>query len=299
MDSIKVLEKIGLREVSRKTYIELSYLKLMAERDFAKLHRIKTLGFVKIIKREYGIDMSDWVAEFEAYLHENEKKTQEKKENTTLPVERWYKKLNSYINQQKKIYIIIGILFLIIITAVFYALLKTRVTYAADTSLNSTYQNTLITPAFLPSNVTENVIENIALGNQTTNNNLTTQTESVQDNQTQSSQNVASGTQTSAVAMPKRTNKAASISPNIEIWVGVIDLVTFSRSTYLQGWDIKLDTSKEQLVVTGHGDFRLKMEGEPIKYFNPQNMIYLHIKDGAVTQISEEEFVQLNRGKNW
>ncbi|MDR2081900.1 MAG: hypothetical protein LBP54_08480 [Campylobacteraceae bacterium] len=289
MDSIKALEKIGLREVSRKTYIELSYLKLMAERDFAKLHRIKTLGFVKIIKREYNIDMSDWVAEFEAYLHESEKKTQEKRKETALPVERWYKKLNSYINQQKKIYIIISILFLAIITAVFYALLKTRVTYAADAS----HENALITPVLLPANITEN----IAADNQS--DNLTEQT-NIQTNQTQLNQSAASDTQTPAVTTPKRTNRvAASISPNIEIWVGVIDLTTFSRSTYLQGWDIKLDTNKEQLVVTGHGDFRLKMEGEPIRYFNPQNMIYLHIKDGAITQINEEEFVRLNRGKNW
>ncbi|MDR2789614.1 MAG: hypothetical protein LBB59_01330 [Campylobacteraceae bacterium] len=289
MDSIKALEKIGLREVSRKTYIELSYLKLMADRDFAKLHRIKTLGFVKIIKREYGIDMSDWVAEFEAYLHENEKKAQENREDAALPVEQWYKKLNLYINQQKKIYAIIGILFLVIITAVFYALLKTRVTYAADTSVNSIYENITVAAA----NVTESESENITADNQTASDNLTAPIKTVQIEQNQT-------IETPAVTPPKRTIRtAASISPNIEIWVGVIDLTTFSRSAYLQGWDIKLDTSKEQLVITGHGDFRLKMEGEPIRYFNPQNMIYLHIKDGVITQINEEEFVRLNRGKNW
>ncbi|MDR0666929.1 MAG: hypothetical protein LBF71_05925 [Campylobacteraceae bacterium] len=298
MDSIKALEKIGLREVSRRTYIELSYLKLMADKDFSKLHRIKTLGFVKIIKREYGIDMSDWVAEFEAYLQESEKKSKEKKEETSLPVERWYKKLSLYINKQKKIYAVIGILFLLIVTAVFYALLKTRTAHVEDAFLGA-YQNIVIADADLQINGAENSTENIVSDNQTaddTDKNVSVETNIAQSNQTADSSDV----QTPAVSTPKRTNKAAaSISPNIEIWVGVIDLTTFHRSTYLQGWDIKLDTNKEQIVVTGHGDFRLKMEGEPIRYFNPQNMIYLYIKDGVITQINEEEFVRLNRGRNW
>jgi cytoskeletal protein RodZ len=297
MDSIKALEKIGLREVSRKTYIELSYLQLMADRDFAKLHRIKTLGFVKIIKRECGIDMSDWVAEFEAYLQENEKKSGEKKEDVSLPVERWYKKLSLYINKQKNIYAVIGVFFLIIITVVFYALLKTRTAHVEDISLNA-YQNIIITDTALQADSTENATENAVLDNQTadTNQSVSAKTETVQSNETI----VSADAQTSTVSVPKRANRtAASISPNIEIWVGIIDLTTFNKSTYLQGWDIKLDTSKEQIIVTGHGDFRLKTEGEPIKYFNPQNMIYLHIKDGVITQISEEEFIRLNRGRNW
>ncbi|MDR2099366.1 MAG: hypothetical protein LBP40_00890 [Campylobacteraceae bacterium] len=293
MDSIKALEKIGLREVSRKTYIELSYLKLMADRDFAKLHRIKTLGFVKIIKREYGIDMSDWVAEFETYLQENEKKTKEKRENSALDTEKWYKKLNLYGNGQKKLYIIIGILFLIIITAVFYALLKTRVTYVQD----SAYPNIAVTSSLI-SNVTEDTADNASADNQTTDVNLTMQNPEV--NQTDLNQSAVLAALPFVPTTPKRTTKAAaSISPNIEIWVGVIDLTTFSRSTYLQGWDIKLDTNKEQIVVTGHGDFRLKTEGEPIRYFDPKNMIYLHIKDGIITQIDEAEFMRLNRGRNW
>jgi hypothetical protein len=288
MDSIKALEKIGLREVSRKTYIELSYLKLMADRDFAKLHRIKTLGFVKIIKREYGIDMSDWVAEFEAYLQENEKKTKEKKEHTSLPAESLYKKIRLYMNRQKRIYALISILCLVIVTAVFYALLKGRVTHIEDVSVN-TYQNIIIADQ---ANETENATEEGALDNKTA--------ENITLPAVQSSQTSITAAQPPVVITPKRVSKAAaSISPNIEIWVGIIDLTTFNRSTYLQGWDIKLDTSKEQIVVTGHGDFRLKVEGEPIKHFNPQDMVYLHIKDGVIMQINEEEFVQLNRGRNW
>ncbi|MDR1614130.1 MAG: hypothetical protein LBS26_01020 [Campylobacteraceae bacterium] len=298
MDSIKALEKIGLREVSRRTYIELSYLKLMADRDFAKLHRIKTLGFVKIIKREYGIDMSDWVAEFEAYLQESEKKTKEKKEYVSLPAESWYKKIRVYMNRQKRIYAITGILFLIIITAVFYALLKVRVTYIEDTS-SSVYQNIMIADTALQINGTENTTENSTANNQTAEN-VTIASETTQPNQADISPTVSVNTQPPVAVTPKRTSKAvASISPNIEIWVGIIDLTTFNRSTYLQGWDIKLDTSKEQIIVTGHGDFRLKVEGESIKYFNPQEMVYLHVKDGAVLQINEEEFMQLNRGRNW
>ena len=122
MDSIKALEKIGLREVSRKTYIELSYLKLMLDKDFSKLHRIKTLGFVKIIKREYNIDMSDWVAEFEAYLEKRVENSEIKKEDSLIS-QKWY------TDSQKRLYFIAAILVLIIITTIFYLLLKVRTVY--------------------------------------------------------------------------------------------------------------------------------------------------------------------------
>ncbi|MDR0761915.1 MAG: hypothetical protein LBF13_02560 [Campylobacteraceae bacterium] len=269
MDSIKALEKIGLREVSRKTYIELSYLKLMADRDFAKLHRIKTLGFVKIIKREYGIDMSDWVAEFETYLEEQTENSEVEKEDS-LTSQKWH------INGQKRLYVIIAVLVLIVITTVFYLLLKARAVYVEDAS---SYTNIVIIDESLQSSEDNN-------------------TKSEEINETISSE-PEEIIEEPSVQTPAKPISEIFIVPNLEIWVGAIDLATFKRSTYLQDGDIKLDAAKEQIVITGHGDFSLRIGNETTKRFNPQAMIYLHVQNGTVKQISEDEFVQLNRGKIW
>lgn len=75
MDDIGILEELGLEEVSRKTHIETKYLEHMVNREFNKLNRINTLGFVKILRREYNLDLQEWVDEFEAYLEKNTKET--------------------------------------------------------------------------------------------------------------------------------------------------------------------------------------------------------------------------------
>ncbi|MDR1008297.1 MAG: hypothetical protein LBL65_07070 [Campylobacteraceae bacterium] len=274
MDSIKALEKIGLKEVSRKTYIELSYLKLMAERDFAKLNRIKTLGFVKIIKRECGIDMSDWVEEFEIYLQEQSNNS-EIKNKEFLTSERWY------ADSRKRFYVIAAVLVLIIIIAIFYLFLKGRTAYVEDVS---SYTNIVITNESLQSDKDDTKTEETkeAIKNSEPNEEIVEDSPVVEQNPS-----------------TKSINKQTVIVPNIEIWVGMIDLSTFKRNTYLQNSDIKLDTTKEQIIVTGHGDFSLRADNEIIKSFNPQNMIYLHIQNGEVKQISEDEFILLNRGKIW
>lgn len=73
MNDINTLEELGLLEVSRKTHIEVEYLQSMIEKDFEKLNRVNTLGFVKILSREYQLDLTNWVNEFEAYWSENRK----------------------------------------------------------------------------------------------------------------------------------------------------------------------------------------------------------------------------------
>jgi cell division protein FtsL len=286
MDSIKALEKIGLREVSRKTYIELSYLQLMADRDFAKLHRIKTLGFVKIIKRECGIDMSDWVAEFEAYLQEQADGSKVKKDDPLI-VEKWY------ADNQKRFYVVIIALVLIVIITIFYLLLKTRTVYIEDTS---SYTNIVVTDESLQND--ENDVEN--------SNDVKNSTEEIIDDDKMIQSKLDEAVEESVPPVIEQTTpvkpistQTASIVPNIEIWVGVIDLATFKRSTYLQDGDIELDINKEQIIITGHGDFSLKIDDEIVKRFNPRNMVYLYVRDGTVKQISEDEFVRINRGTIW
>ena len=70
MNDIQVLKEIGLPEVSKRTHIEIKTLQYMLDKEFDKLGRINTLGFLKIISREYHLDLSGWQEEFEAYWDE-------------------------------------------------------------------------------------------------------------------------------------------------------------------------------------------------------------------------------------
>ena len=66
-NDIKVLEKIGLQEVCKKTHIEVKQLEFMINRQYDKLNKINTIGFVKILSREYKLDLTDWLEGFYDY----------------------------------------------------------------------------------------------------------------------------------------------------------------------------------------------------------------------------------------
>jgi hypothetical protein len=282
---MKTLEDIGLREVSRKTYIELNYLKLMAAKDFSKLQRIKTLGFVKILQREYGVDMSEWVAEFETYLKDSGKIANDKvKEIDKVLTE------HKTMNKQRKIYIILGVVFLLFFTAFIYNFIKGRAGHIEYTMTHSniTYadDDNAATSVIYTTNETIGTVDEQTSKNEDASAVLSVQEENVSAREPVRQQ-------------PVVVASNAAISPNIELWVGIVDLNTFKKRVYLQESDINLDTSKEQIAITGHGDFTLKTKDNADKSFNPQNKIYLHIKDGSVKEISAEEFTELNKGRLW
>ena len=68
MDSIKRLKELGAEEISRRTHIDKRHIERIINKDFENLKKINTLGFVKIINRECGVDMSGWMSEYEEYL---------------------------------------------------------------------------------------------------------------------------------------------------------------------------------------------------------------------------------------
>ncbi|MDR1285531.1 MAG: hypothetical protein LBJ88_04940 [Campylobacteraceae bacterium] len=279
--SVKKLEDIGLREVSRKTYIEFNYLKLMADKEFSKLERIKTLGFIKIIQREYDIDMDDWIKEFEEYFQENnQNKPKEKKPDDIL-------KPHKNVSFSKKAYIFLAVLFLILFMIFAYSFTKGRIGH-----IESTLTNSNITYYDIDENKTDNdVLQTADVLEETAN-------ASVEDNATQPTALIVD-VLNNASKQNVIENLRATISPNTNIWVGVIDLATYKKRTYMQEHNIDLKLDKEQLVITGHGDFTLKMENKPDKKFNVRNRVYLYINNGTIEEISEGDFVLLNGGKSW
>ena len=65
---IAALKKIGLKEVSNKTFINLENLTALLDKDFSKLNKTKALGFIQILQREFDVDLHTLKNE---YLHFN------------------------------------------------------------------------------------------------------------------------------------------------------------------------------------------------------------------------------------
>jgi len=57
------LENSSARSISEKTQISENNINALLEGDFAKIKRVKTMGFISIIEREYGVNLSEFKKE--------------------------------------------------------------------------------------------------------------------------------------------------------------------------------------------------------------------------------------------
>jgi len=68
----EILENSTVGEISSKTQISENNIKALLENDFVKIKRVKTMGFITIIEREYKVDLSEFKKEaIEFYLNNN------------------------------------------------------------------------------------------------------------------------------------------------------------------------------------------------------------------------------------
>lgn len=300
MDDIKTLEEIGLKEVSQKTHIEVSYLKNIIDADFANLSKVTTLGFIKIISREYKIDFSQWIDEANIYWDSVE----EPEETTKI-----------FIVQKPKFFpkFLKTLLFLILLVAILfgaYVFLNKKIDIfdspMLENDTNYTYEQTpVVNQAKESLNITEaslnNSVEAVDI-NQSGANITKISDKNQSDVNTTISKNpevvVAESVDLNTTSKTADINSSNFISPNTKLWIGIIYLDNFKRKSFLGEGNFTLDSSRDQLITTGHGNLNLYFNGK-IKKFKTQRTIKFLIKDGNISEISIDKFKELNRGSLW
>ncbi|MBF0985380.1 MAG: hypothetical protein HXK63_09615, partial [Campylobacter sp.] len=60
------LKSMDLIEIARTTRIDAQNLEYIINKDFEKLANFNVKGYIKILEREFGLDLSDWLSEFES-----------------------------------------------------------------------------------------------------------------------------------------------------------------------------------------------------------------------------------------
>ena len=72
MKGYEELLKLDPIEVYQRTYISVDEFNALKNKNFEIFNRTKATGLMKILKREYDLDMDDWMEEYEAYKKEND-----------------------------------------------------------------------------------------------------------------------------------------------------------------------------------------------------------------------------------
>ena len=94
------------------------------------------------------------------------------------------------------------------------------------------------------------------------------------------------------------TNGNLYISPTQKAWVGVIYLDNFSKKDFLIRNKLPLDANRDQLIVVGHGNFKIYNKTYSVKFRGkgPVRFIY---RDGELMEISKKEFIKSSAGVAW
>ena len=301
---LKKLEKIGVREISKATHIQEELISAILEKNFEKLLDCNTAGFIKILERDYSVDLSEFSEEF------NKIKSETKTTKTTIDRQVAMPNLQNHKKTNWKIwFLLILLLVLAVIYFKFYDLIKKpideflnekKVEYSNNPIINQAEEtlnkvgievpkfdenNSLLVPSKLFVGIDEND-SNISTPNAL---DLSIQ---MQNEANSTDENITKNE--ANLTLPSQI----TITPNYQLWLGTIDLKTGKKWDTVVSDKITLDLDKDMLVMAGHGFFDIDI-GDEKQQIREKSVMRILIKDKNITFIDSAEFTRLNGGKGW
>lgn len=311
----KKIEDLNLKEVAARTKIELEFLEALVKKDFATLNRFNVRGFVKILSREYELDFTDFNEEFETYLNENNlNDTTHKPKMITPKLDAYSQKSTSFVS-----FIIIVIIIALIGFGIYYfdyiksffqkdqnnsSAAVVDIIGKAQSNLKALENNVVVIDNQAEENETEanlTQIQNTELNNtkeeikqiSTTPNNTNANEENLSTNDSLATTNQE------VAEVSKALNKEAHFKASGKIWIGLIDLSNYRKTSLVKENDFNLSLEVNRLVLTGAAALSVFDENGKEQKFPAGNSKRFLIKDGKITSISAAEFMKLNKGKEW
>lgn len=319
MLSWKKIEDLDLKEMAAKTKIELDFLKALAKKDFATLNRFNVHGFIKILSREYELDFTDFNEEFETYLSENNLNDAATKPKMITP------KLDVYTQKSTSFasFVVIILILALIGFGIYYfdhiksffqdeqnnsSITVVDIIGQAQTNLKALENNVVVIDNQAEENNTEanltqvqETVQDLDLNNtkkevkqiSTIENNTSIKEENLSKNDSLAKINQEN------TQILKPLNKEAHFKASGKIWVGLIDLSNYRKTSLVKENDFNLSLEVNRLVLTGAAALSVFDESGKEQKFPAGNSKRFLIKDGKITSISVAEFMKLNKGKEW
>ena len=310
MSELENLKEIGIKEISRKTHIEPTFLQYIFDKNFEKLSRLNIRGYAKILQREYGVDLSELLAEYDAFMQEN---TPDESNKTVVSP-----KIASYtpddITNQRQgggsgFFFWIVILAIIGGGAYYFDAYKYVQNFIA--TLNEDNTSVSYSQSSIVNEVKKNIID--------TNVTITQNTPKIEANassvkisapaEQNASANVSNLEQPTirqepAQPAPKveenltKPLNEAIIMPKQKVWIGIINLENGQKISSDTSKDVSINLDKRQLVVCGNGNIEVKI-GDKVTKYNPSRPARFLVENGEMKFVSYDEFIELNKGKSW
>ncbi|MFZ5374367.1 MAG: hypothetical protein ACOZBX_02345 [Campylobacterota bacterium] len=257
------LQALGSEKIHERTHISRDKLALVLAKAYDKIGRVQFMGFLSILEREYDVNLDPIREEYDAYREEHAEALAPK-ESVILQAP----------SNAKRKWLIAG--------TVAIALL-----IGGGSFLQS----------FLSNEPREEVMKLTSLAVEAV--------KEAADTNASVETNATAETNRSVAAAEHNTTKptlpaagTTVIVPKYKVWVGMIDKATGAKTQKITGDPIVIDTSKETLLVLGHGMIEIETAGGK-QQLKEKNTIHFCVENGALKQIRQSEFMERNGGKNW
>jgi len=269
---LDILKEIGSESIAEKTHIVKQYIDAILDKSFDKINKVQFGGFVSILEREYQLDLTSLREEYRAF------DTSETKHNGPHPKEEDIFVSGASTNRKKRFVAISMVVLLLAIIAI-VVFISNELRSNGHIEINNTEIDKAKETLESVSSVNlEPGSESYEVG-------------SVQDKKLMDQE--SNETQTDAVV-----HEDIVLIPRVKIWLGIIDMKTFKRRVEMTAEPIRIDASKEWLIVTGHGRLRVE-QGEKEFIYNERDKMLFMVENGIFQQIDKKEFRARNRGRIW
>lgn len=292
-DNLQMLRDLGAHKIHNDTHISREFVQAIIHESFEDLHSVQFFGFISILEKTYGIDLSELRAKGKAYFSEQDSKSdvskkvfvvaKEQKSNTTL-------------------FLFIGIL--VFLSFLYYSFVyvssKDETTVVIDSTkienvqkkLEMSSQKEPVLVIDENKNNDEVAIEEVNTSEEA----VTPKQEEI--NEAEPVVQEEEQEEVIEVIEPVDVVRTLKILPKRRIWAGYINIATNQKYQKVFKKEFALDTDKDWLLLFGKGTAYLEVNGEVQKFSSDQNMRFKYV-NGKFEKITVTEFKILNKGSKW
>ncbi|MGL2390896.1 sialidase [Helicobacter pylori] len=283
--NLQILKEVGVAEICKATKIASKNIHSILEKRYESLSRVHARGFIQILEREYKIDLSAWMKEFDKACafkegvseEQNQETDPEEKTKNPLKVEIDYSinqantSLSKKSSKWKPFVLVLGVV--VIILAV--VIIQNSSSLKEERGQESTIKSGTKKNSFNKANPTEE--------------NKPELTPKLEEKPTEQDKQ-----EKEAI---KEDPNTIYIIPKKDIWVEVIDLDE-KKNSFQKVFkkNYSLETKNHRLLLRfGHGHLSLKNNHQEQEYNDGKTKRFLYEPNKGLTLINEAQYKELQQ----
>ena len=294
-NEIAKLLDFDIKEVERQTKIPLEYLEAIYAKNYDFLKDTNLKAYLRILSREFNIDLDGYLEDFENYCAENSSDDSKIQVNP---------RLTGYVAKESKssfgwlvlvlILLGVGVWGFKFIKDLDFNWSDLKPDFGSKSEVNVSEENiAIIKPN---ADVIENIVVDEVLDQNTSKEEILVVDENATIEQNLAEEQIKE--QKEEVQVKEATANVIKIIPVTKVWIGIKNLKDMSKRSLSTSEAYELNTTGNRLILTGNGMLDL-VNGDNNKSYRTRDALRFNIHDGIIEEIDYAKYVELNKGKTW